>query len=213
MLALTEKQMLIQALGQVVCDEVEMAVAPMKERLMQFEKMLSDLPVPMDGKDGKDGAKGADGKDGVDGAPGPQGERGEKGEAGAQGEPGPAGPPGERGAVGERGKDGIDGIDGADGKSLSLDDIHDFLGGLVAKAVGNLAVPRNCTGGHIDRAGHLFLEFSDGCKSDLGEVVGRDGKDCDLELARAQVAAFIATIEKPKDGRDGADGVGFDDLQ
>lgn len=131
----------------------------------------------------------------------PKPERGEKGDKGDPGEPG---------------KDGIngrDGRDGVDGKSVSLDDIRACLADLVSKALADVPIPRGCVGGHVDRRGHLFLRFSDGSDSDLGEIAGKDGKDCDIELVRSQVAAFLATIEKPKDGKDGRDGVGFDDLQ
>lgn len=226
MLALTEKQMLIQALGRVVYDEVQIAVAPFKNHIERIEKIIGDLPVPRDGADGKDGR---DGKDAVI----PWDELNEQLQAGfemldkqitekidalpkaVKGEKGDKGDKGEKGEPGENGKDGSDGRDGIDGKSVSMDDVRSLLDDLVAKAVANIPIPRNCVGGYIDRAGHLFLSFSDGCHSDLGPVVGRDGKDCDLTLVRSQVAEFLAAIEKPKDGndgKDGKDGVGFDDL-
>jgi hypothetical protein len=258
MLALAEKQMLIQALGQVVFEEVQTAIMPIKERVEQFEKLLGDLPVPLDGKDGKNGSDGKDGIDGKDGVNGkdadmefidaivlglrkdcetwtrdyvtetinglPKAEKGERGETGETGPPGPKGdqgppgekgesiigPQGERGLKGEPGKDGSDGRDGADGKSVSMDDVRSFITDLIAKAVADIPLPRNCVGGYIDRRGHLFLSFSDGCHSDLGEIVGRDGKDCNLDVVRSQVAEFLATIKPPQDGKDG---VGFDDLQ
>src|SRR5262252_5772829 len=131
MLALSEKQMLIQALGLVVVDEVKLAVAPIKERIAQFEKMLGDLPLGRDGADGKDGVDGKDAdldavaelirfakaegetfvREYVQGALRalPKAERGEKGDKGDKGDPG------------ENGKDGRDGVDGADGRSVSLD--------------------------------------------------------------------------------------------
>src|SRR5262245_20126406 len=58
MLALAEKQMLIQALGQVVLDEVQSAIKPLQDRLSGVERMLDDMPVPRDGKDGVDGKDG-----------------------------------------------------------------------------------------------------------------------------------------------------------
>ena len=257
MLALSEKQMLISAIGRVIVDEVKTAVAPLVERIEKIEaapspdinglrdqllgnisgfrtsveqqfavvqQQFAALPVPKDGADGKDGLNG---KDGIDGKDGEKGEKGEAGPPGPQGDQGPPGekgesvigPPGERGLrgdPGEPGKDGIDGRNGADGKSVSLDDIRDCLADLVRKAFADIPVPRSCVGGFIDRRGHLFLSFSDGGNSDLGEVTGKDGKDCDIELVRTQVATFLATIEKPKDGKDGkdgVDGVGFDDMQ
>ena len=188
MLALAEKQMLIQALGQVVYDEVQAAIKPMQERLSGVEKVVGDLPA------GTDTAMQEWTRNYVMGAL----EALPKPEKGDKGDPGPPG------------KDGKDGLNGTDGKSVCLDDLHPYVADLVAKAVAGLPIQRNCVGGFINRAGHLFLSFSDGSNSDLGEVVGRDGKDCDLELARSQVAAFLATIEKP---RDGIDGVGFDDME
>lgn len=238
MLALAEKQMLIQAVGQFVIEEVATAVAPLLRRLDNIEngvcpdilatmrdvkelresvaQQFAQLPVP---KDGKDGAPGKDADlDAVAQMIGeantgvrvyfeqaiaalPKPERGEKGDKG------------DPGAPGKDGKDGLNGRDGVDGKSISLDDIRACLADLVSEALARIPVPRNCVGGYIDRRGHLFLRFSDGSDSDLGEVAGKDGKDCDIELVRSQVAAFLATIEKPKDGKDGRDGVGFDDLQ
>jgi len=297
MLALTEKQMLIRAVGQFVCDEVAKAIAPVREKMLAFEKAIGDMPVPQNGSDGKDGApgkdadlkdvaemleramadthawvgdvvqksidqgiagaiallpkpeNGKDGKDGRDGADGKDGkdgvdwdyineqlsagmdmlreqldkkiaalpppERGEKGDKGDPGESvvGPKGDKGDKGDQGEPGKDGQNGRDGTDGTSVALDDVRRMLTDLVAEAVGKFPVPRNCMGGFIDRAGHLFLTFSDGSNSDLGEVVGKDGASVDMANVRAQIEAFLATVEKPKDGRDGKDGVGFDDLK
>jgi hypothetical protein len=52
MLALNEKQMLIEALGRVVVDEVRAATRPLQDRITQLEKAIGDMPVPKDGKDG-----------------------------------------------------------------------------------------------------------------------------------------------------------------
>jgi len=243
MLDLTEKQMLIQALGQCVYDEVQTALEPIKRQIGDLEKefeakfagmvlqtveaerewareyvsgVVATIPKAENGKDGQDG-KDAPPVDldvirdailfakseviaTVDEklAALPKPEKGEKGDPG------------------EPGKDGKDGLNGMDGKSVSLDDIRNCLADLVIKAIGDIPIPKSCVGGLIDRGGHLFLTFSDGSHSDLGLVVGRDGKDCDLESVRLQVATFLASIEKPangKDGKDGIDGVGFDDLQ
>lgn len=233
--------MLIQALGRVVVEEVQSAVAPLKEKMQALEKVLGDMPVPQNGIDGKDAvipwdylneqlsAGGellnqnmtklitekfdtamADAqqwvRDYVQGAIDalPKAEKGERGEKGEKGDPGESG---------KDGANGRDGIDGSDGRSVSLDDVRALLADLVAKAVGDIPIHRDCVGGFIDRRGHLFLSFSDGGNSDLGEVVGRDGKDCDPELVRSQVVALVDMIEKPKDGKDGVDGVGFDDLE
>lgn len=274
MLALTEKQFLIKALGQFVCDEVQLAVKPLHDKMKNIEgafethraactevisakrdeidkllavhtqavdsaldDVIKNLPQPKDGKDGKDGRDGIDavidyeriqkfikieidalpkpqdGKDGRDGIDGKDGINYDKDFMiaeiyGAINKAFEDNPP-------KDGKDGKDGRDGADGENLSLDDVRDCLNDLVVKAIAGIPVPRHCTGGYINRDGHLFLAFSDGAHSDLGPVVGEDGKDCDMEIIRTQVTAYLATIEKPKDGKDGKDGrdgVGFDDL-
>jgi hypothetical protein len=44
MLVLTEKQMLIQALGQVIYDEVQTAVKPLQERIAKLEQALAEKP-------------------------------------------------------------------------------------------------------------------------------------------------------------------------
>lgn len=231
MLALTEKQMLMQALGQVIVDEVNKSVAPLLERITHLEKALGDMPVPQNGKDGKDAdpamildaikssdailrtyvdekcehlnqiaiATGKNVLSEVDDAilravVSLKPEKGDKGDPG------------------EKGEDGKDGRNGTDGQSLSLDDVAEHLSILVGEAVAKLPVPVHCVGGHIDRDGHLFIRFSDGSAHDVGEVAGKDGKSVDPELARAQIADFLATIEKPKDGKDGIDGFGFDDI-
>jgi len=220
MLALSEKQMLIQALGQCIVDEVTQAVAPLKEQMANMQKAIGDMPIGRDGRDGKDAdpamleelhalINGITGsvetmkdwtREYVQGAFDalPKAEKGEKGDKGDKGDPG------------ERGEDGKNGRDGIDGTSVALADVERLVADLVAKAIGDLPVPRGCVGGFLDRRGHLFLSFSDGSNSDLGEVVGRDGTHCDMAMVRAQVDEFLASIEKPKDGKDG---LGFDDLE
>lgn len=55
MLALDEKQHLIQALGRLMFEEMSNALRPLVERIERMENVLGNLPVPQDGKDGKDG--------------------------------------------------------------------------------------------------------------------------------------------------------------
>jgi len=296
MLALSEKQTLIRALGQVIADKVRDELAPFRKMLADLEIKIATLPEPKDGKDGKDfdpsalndaildqlntqranglivdfdavttsarsfvadaqiemqkwtaayiteqfekclpkvrdGIDGKDGKNGIDGKDGevdiekmnhtifyaiernmeaaasqlkkfveelPKPEKGEKGEKGDKGDPG------------EPGKDGRNGTNGTDGKSVSLDELRSAIADLVIKAIGDISLPRSVVGGFVNRDGRLHLTFSDGSSSDLGEIVGHDGRDCDMEMVKSQVAAYLASIEKPKDGKDG---LGFDDLQ
>jgi hypothetical protein len=169
MLALSEKQALIQALGQVVFDEVKAAVTPLQDRVTQLEKALSDLAA-------KDVALGESRR--------------------AENQP-----------VVDHGHNGID------GKGLCLDDIRVHLADLVREAVGVLPVPVHPVSWLIDRAGHLHVTHSDGTVHDVGQVVGRDGKDCDMEVVRQKIVELFATIEKPQDGRDGIDGLGIEQIE
>ena len=297
MLALTEKQTLIRALGQVIADKVRDELAPFRKQMADLANMVATLPEPKPGRDGKDfdpsaldalstelkthsallqqvqqqsmvfesafgeqvrsmingaqiefekwtaayvteqfekclpkvrdGIDGKNGENGIDGKDGkdavidwdylndqlssgmqmlsdqldkkiaalPKPEKGEKGDKGDPGEPG---------------KDGRNGTNGADGKSVSMDELRSAIADLVVKAIGDIPLPRSVVGGFVNRDGRLHLTYSDGGTSDLGEIIGKDGRDCDMETVKSQVAAYLATIEKPKDGKDG---LGFDDLQ
>ena len=118
---------------------------------------------------GKTGAAGADGKTPYIGANGNWwiGEtdtgmqaQGNKGDTGAQGEKGDKG---DTGAAGRDGKDGADGKDDINGKnSANCIDGKDGVG--VEKA-------------EINAAGELVITYTDGTASNLGVVVGADGKD------------------------------------
>lgn len=143
MLGLTEKQMLIQALGQVVFDEIQTAIKPFSDRVTRVEKVISDMPVPRDGRDGKDAdsdelrryidQRFVDARDfaatmkhdacewtreyvggAIDALPKP--ERGEPGARGEQGLRGERGEPGEKGERGERGETGERGEKGEPGE-------------------------------------------------------------------------------------------------
>jgi len=175
----------------------------------QFEKCLPKVRDGIDGKDGKDAVIDWDYlneqlsagmemlRDQLDKkiAALPKPEKGEKGDKGDPGEPG---------------KDGRNGTNGTDGKSVSMDELRSAIADLVVKAIGDIPLPRSVVGGFVNRDGRLHLTYSDGGTSDLGEIVGKDGRDCDMETVKSLVSAYLATIEKPKDGKDG---LGFDDLQ
>ena len=90
------------------------------------------------------------------------------------------GPAGEKGEPGEAGDPGEDGRDGV-----------------------------GLTGAIIDRSGRLVLTLSDGTLRELGEIVGRDGKDADMEVLADIIVREVAKMPQP---RDGVDGLGFDDL-
>lgn len=112
---------------------------------------------------------------------------------------------------------GSDRADTADEREhLSVDDLHVFIRDHVQTALAQLpvpAVPVHVVGGFIDRDGDLYLSLSNGESKKMGCVIGRDGKDIDADAVRQTVKALFDAMEKPKDGKDGRDGVGFDDLR
>ena len=79
------------------------------------------------GAQGERGEKGERGERGAQGAQGEKGAQGERGEKGERGERGAQGIQGERGLQGEQGLQGLQGDKGSDGKSLSDEDIANYL--------------------------------------------------------------------------------------
>lgn len=73
---------------------------------------------------------------------------------------------------------------------MTIDDVRP----LVEEAVSKIAPPLSVVGSLIDREGCLVLTFSDGSTKSLGSVVGKDA-------------------EPGLPGQDGADGLGFDDME
>lgn len=99
-----------------------------------------------------------------------------------------------------------------DGRSVTAEDVAPLLREEVAKAVSALPVPKDSVGlagAVIDRHGALVLTLSDGTQKDLGPVVG---KDADPERLASLVRDEAAKIPVPRDGKDGRDGFGFDDM-
>jgi hypothetical protein len=151
--------------------------------------VLQEIPAPQHGKDGKPGEPGPPGPSG---AVGPQGPAGEPGATGQKGESGPMGPAGNTGGVGPQGDAGRDGAEGAPGsKGVDGKDGVGFSDALV------------------NRAGHLVLTFTNGETKDVGLVLG---KDVDAVEVAQIIRDEVAKIPRPKDGADGQDGIGFDDL-
>jgi hypothetical protein len=119
---------------------------------------------------------------------------------------------------------------GRDGASVTADDLRPVIAELVQAAVAALPPPRDgrdgvpgigVAGAIIDRDGRLILTLSNGATQELGAVVGRDGKDTEPEIVKAWIVEEVAKIPRPKDGergetgmagKDGADGLGFDNL-
>jgi hypothetical protein len=127
--------------------------------------------------------------------------------------------------------------DGEPGKGVTVDDVRPLVRDIVSEAVAALprgidgkdadpeivrkmvedavgAIPPardgvGLAGALIDRAGDLTLTLTDGTLRNLGPVVG---KDADISAAVAEIKAAVAAIPIPKDGKDGKDGVGFDDM-
>lgn len=181
--------------------------------------LFSTLRVPQDGKSiteddvrpmllamvdalpkAKDGERGPQGERGEKGEPGEAGPVGKQGEAGPQGE---KGEPGQPGAAGERGEKGESGAAGSPGEPGAAGEV--------------------------------------GAKGEKGDA-GRDGKDADIATLRELVAIAVKAaaadlpmpeldmhqVERiceeaaakavnafpvPKNGSDGVDGLGFDDMR
>lgn len=183
----------------------------MKNLLPQYFEMN---PVK-DGKDGRDGVDGAPGKDAdmddvakmVDTIVDAQLKHWGPPKNGVDGKDGQDGL---NGVAGRDGIDGKDGLNGKDGTSVTIDDIHPLVADLVSKAVGDIPAPPSITGSIIDRAGVLSFVFSNGSTLKVGEVVGKDGKSADVDEIRGMVDEAVSALPKPKDGKDGVDGVGFE---
>jgi hypothetical protein len=102
-----------------------------------------------------------------------------------------------------------------DGVSPSDEEMQRRVDQSVQRAVSGLPAPKdglNLASALIDRAGNLVLTLSDGQMKELGKVVGRDGVDADMAALERHVGEVIAALPKPKDGTDGIDGIGFDDM-
>jgi hypothetical protein len=96
-----------------------------------------------------------------------------------------------------------------DGKSVTLEDVVPLIAQEVEKAVGAIPAPKDgvgLAGALIDRSGALVVTLTNGDVKTLGAVVGRDADAVAIERS---IAEKVAALPKP---RDGADGLGFDDL-
>jgi hypothetical protein len=107
---------------------------------------------------------------------------------------------------------------GKDGTSVTLEDVVPVIASEVQKAVSAMPPPKDgvgLTGALIDHDGHLVLTLSDGTTKTLSKVTGRDGKDVDQGEVMKFLLGEVAKLPAPKDGapgKDGQDGVGFDDM-
>jgi len=102
-----------------------------------------------------------------------------------------------------------------DGQSLTAEDVRPLVVAQVAEAVASLPAPKDgigVTGAVLDRSGELVIVLSDGTSRSVGAVVGKDGKDADMDAVLRFAADELAKWPKPKDGTNGVDGLGFDDM-
>lgn len=187
-------------------------------------RYLAENP-PRDGRDGTDGERGDIGPAGKDAKPITKDQIVEAvlscGEAMREAvvkhlteNPPPAGRDGADGTSGDPGRDG------RDAEPVDYDSVHKFI----VDRMAEFPVPKDglngingkdgigLTGGLIDRSGSLVLTLSDGTIRDLGCVVG---KDADQALIAGLIRDETAKLPLPRDGRDGIDGkdgLGFDDM-
>lgn len=209
-----------EKIADVVVAAVRAATAPLLERIAVLE---ARAPVP--GPAGKDApvidldvlaVRAAalvptpkDGRDGIDGKDGPIGAPGDKGLDGKDGPAGKDAPAVDLDAVAVHAaalipapKDGRNGLDGKDAPPIDVDDV-------ARRAATLIPAPKDGTSiasALIDASGRLILTFTDGLTKDVGEVVGKPGRD-------GLAGQPGRSGEKGADGKDGLDGLGFDDIR
>ncbi|MBT0362759.1 hypothetical protein [Morganella morganii] len=140
--------------------------------------ILSELPVPKDGRDGRDGR---DGKDGT---------------SITAEEIKPLVESAVRSAVSELpvpkdGRDGRDGKDGEDGTSITAEEIKPLVESAVRSAVSELPVPKDGKDGRDGKDGE------DGTSITAEEI---------KPLVESAVRSAVSELPVPKDGKDGRDG-------
>jgi hypothetical protein len=102
-----------------------------------------------------------------------------------------------------------------DGASVTLDDVEPLVTKAVAAAVAEIPKAADGVGvsdAVLGREGDLILTFSDGRTKSLGVVVGANADP--VEVKRL-IAEMVDAIPRPQDGapgKDGVDGLGFDDM-
>lgn len=205
MLSQPDATAMMKAVGTVMREHVETVLTPLLQRLDQLEKALADLPVPKDGKDGQDG----------------------KSIAVSDVEP----------LIDQLVTASIavlppakDGKDGTDGKSVTLDDVRP----LISSALAEMPKPKDGTDGKsitVDDVLPIVRDWFDSIPRPTNGQDGVDGKSVTMDDVRALHESLFATwqldwerramdlnqrcldrFEKPKDGKDGTDGLGFDDM-
>lgn len=183
---------LAATLLQTVREWVEPAVKAMVVRMDDLERQLKAIPAGARGEPGERGATGEKGEPGLDGKDGAPGERGLPGDAGQRGEPGEKGDPGERGAQGEKGDPGAAGEPGPRGEKGDP---------------GEQGAPgKDGAAGAPGPAGKSIT------MDDIAPVLDVAIAKGLLDLERRATDTLQRAIDKMPAPKDGADGLGFDDL-
>jgi|SRR5579862_649681 len=112
----------VKSIAQAVGARMTEIVTPLIARIKALEGR-----APEKGERGIQGEIGPQGPAGEKGEQGERGSQGEVGDRGERGEPGAAGAQGEKGETGAAGERGPAGEQGPQGKSLTIDDVRDFL--------------------------------------------------------------------------------------
>lgn len=122
------------------------------------------------------------------------------------------GPAGEKGAAGERGEPGPEGPAGADGKSVTLDEVMKALMPEICKALD--AIPRPADG-KDGAPGERGADGRSVTLDDVLPVLKSMQAEWALDFEKRAQSLFqkaVEAIPKPADGKDGKDGIGWDDM-
>jgi hypothetical protein len=140
------------------------------------------------------------------------------------------GDPGDPGKDGRDGNDGKDGVNGLDGKSVTLEEVTPILeeaitkgleetkllsAELVQRAIESIPVPENGKDGTDGQDGKDGQDGQSLSVKDIEEQVELSISKALLSFERRAYDVLHRSIEvmpKPKDGINGKDGFGFDDL-
>lgn len=197
-----EIEAVVKGIAPVLRGFIDSSLSPLREEIVSLRRQLEETKA----------AKGDPGTDGKDGAPGLVGPQGPQGERGEPGEPGPAGPVG---AMGEHGKDGAPGPAGKDADpqqvaALLWPQVSEQAKTVIADLVKAIPAPkdgRDGVDGKSTTAEEVFALFEDRFSAKFATwLVEREREQ------REWHQRLFELLPKPKDGRDGIDALGFDDL-
>jgi integrin beta 3 len=242
MFSTREMTAMMKAIADVVKDHVAVAFSTLSQRIDAVEQMRAvPGPRGEKGDQGERGEPGPQGEKGERGESGERGEKGEaghKGDPGERGEKGADGKPGERGADGKsvtadevmptlldevrktldawpRPKDGADGKPGergADGKSVTADEVMPTLLDEVRKTLDAWPRPKDGADG---KPGERGADGKSVTLDDVMPILDAAVSKWALEFERrAQdtLQRAIDNMPKPRDGKDGRDGLSLEDI-